>query len=250
MPTETKKKANTAPKAPEAAVAETAKTETVNTTTAEPAETGRTFTEAELNAMIAAAVQKALANVPQVTQTVVVAPEETVTVVFFGGIARGTTVRINGDMGYINRDGGSREFPKREFLSKLDKVTEDLLADRKLIIVDGLTDEERERYGVLYTEGELLNEHRFAKLLDYGVDELLTFYKLLCSAHKDIVAKMFISALDDGDTRVTVEKVKALRKFDKNCIADNNRDRFQRLYSAMTRREADGDSTDETEENK
>lgn len=244
MPTETKKKANTAPKAPEAAVAET-----VNTTIAEPEETGKTFTEAELNALIAAAVQKALSNVPQVTQTVVVAPEETVKVVFFGGIARGTTVRINGDMGYINRDGGSREFPKREFLSKLDKVTEDLLTDRKLIIVDGLTDEERERYGVLYTEGELLDEHHFAKLLDYGANELLAFYKLLCSAHKDVVAKMFVSALDGGDTRVTVEKVKLLRKFDKNNTADDNRDRFQRLYSAMTRREAEGDSTDETEEN-
>lgn len=244
MPTETKKKANTAPKAPEAAVAET-----VNTTIAEPEEAGKTFTEAELNALIAAAVQKALSNVPQVTQTVVVAPEETVKVVFFGGIARGTTVRINGDMGYINRDGGSREFPKREFLSKLDKVTEDLLTDRKLIIVDGLTDEERERYGVLYTEGELLDEHHFAKLLDYGANELLAFYKLLCSAHKDVVAKMFVSALDGGDTRVTVEKVKLLRKFDKNNTADDNRDRFQRLYSAMTRREAEGDSTDETEEN-
>lgn len=244
MPTETKKKANAAPKAPEAVVAETEKT-----TTAEPAEAGKTFTEAELNAMIAAAVQKALANVPQATQTVVLAPEETVTVVFFGGIARGTTVRINGDMGYINRDGGSREFPKREFLSKLDKVTEDLLAERKLIIVDGLTDEERERYGVLYTEGELLNEHRFAKLLEYDVDELTSLYKLLCAAHKDIVAKLLITALEGGDTRVTVEKVQALREIDKQNAANENRDRFQRLLSAMTRRAVDGDLTKKTEDN-
>lgn len=192
----------------------------------EAAQTGKkdegtvTLSRAELDALIASAVASAMAkNGPQIVQ---VAPsEDPVVLLYLGGIMPGTTVAL-GELGNIYRDGGTLTVSKENFFSKLNGTAEFMLRTRQLIAVSGLTDEERERYGVLYKENELLNEKTYGRLLTYPVDELKVIYSALCPEHKAIVAKAFRTAIDAEDVRVTREKLNALAKIDREAGIENS----------------------------
>lgn len=181
----------------------------------EKAEEKLTISRGELDALIASAVASAMANsAPQIVQ---VAPTENpVVLLFLGGIMTGSTVTL-GELGNIYRDGGTLTVSKENFFSKLNGTAEFMLRTRQLIVVSGLTDEERERYGVLYNEKELLNEKTYGRLLTYSPEELKTIYAALCSEHKAIAAKAFRTAIDNQDSRVTEEKLKMLAKADKEA---------------------------------
>lgn len=174
-----------------------------------------TISKTELDTLIASAVASALANsTPQIVQ---VAPAENpVVLLFLGGIMPGSTVAL-GELGNIYRDGGTLTVSKENFFSKLNGTAEYMLRTRQLIVVSGLTDEERERYGVLYNEKELLNEKTYGRLLSYTPDEVKTIYSALCPEHKAIAAKAFRTALDNQDGRVTEAKLKLLAKADKEA---------------------------------
>ena len=179
-----------------------------------------TISRAELDALIASAVASALEGAaPKVVQ---VAPTENpVVLLFLGGIMSGSTVAL-GELGNIYRDGGTLTVTKEAFFSKLNGTAEYMLRTRQLIVVSGLTDEERERYGVLYNEHELLNEKTYGHLLTYPAAELKTIYAALCPEHKAIAAKMFRTAIDNQDGRVTEEKLKTLAKADKEAGITNS----------------------------
>ena len=167
------------------------------------------LTKSELDEIIRKAVENAAKPAVQII------PQESVKVMFLGGIAKGTSVRI-GKLGNINRDGGILEIPKRDFLQGITETVDELLAERKLIVLEGLSDEERERYGVLYDEKELLTQKTFTKLLDYGEDEICGIFSNLCEQHKSLVAKMFMTAWSErNDSRVTIPKCRALNKISK-----------------------------------
>ena len=174
-----------------------------------------TISKKELDVLIASAVASALAKTaPQIVQ---VAPTENpVVLLFLGGIMPGSTVAL-GELGNIYRDGGTLTVSKENFFSKLNGTAEYMLRTRQLIVVSGLTDEERERYGVLYNEKELLNEKTYGRLLSYSPEELKTIYVSLCPEHKAIAAKAFRTAIDNQDGRVTEEKLKLLAKADKEA---------------------------------
>lgn len=182
---------------------------------AKPEEEKLTISKTELDALIASAVASALANsTPQIVQ---VAPAENpVVLLFLGGIMPGSTVTL-GELGNIYRDGGTLTVSKENFFSKLNGTAEYMLRTRQLIVVSGLTDEERERYGVLYNEKELLNEKTYGRLLTYTPEELKTIYTALCPEHKAIAAKAFRTAIDNQDGRVTEAKLKLLAKADKEA---------------------------------
>lgn len=182
---------------------------------AKPEEEKLTISKTELDTLIASAVASALANsTPQIVQ---VAPAENpVVLLFLGGIMPGSTVTL-GELGNIYRDGGTLTVSKENFFSKLNGTAEYMLRTRQLIVVSGLTDEERERYGVLYNEKELLNEKTYGRLLSYTPDEVKTIYSALCPEHKAIAAKAFRTALDNQDGRVTEAKLKLLAKADKEA---------------------------------
>lgn len=182
---------------------------------AKSAEDRVTISRKELDALIASAVASALENnAPQIVQ---VAPAENpVVLLFLGGIMPGSTVAL-GELGNIYRDGGTLTVTKEAFFSKLNGTAEFMLRKRQLIVVSGLTDEERERYGVLYNEKELLNEKTYGRLLSYNPEELKTIYSALCPEHKAIAAKAFRTAIDNQDGRVTEAKLKLLAKADKEA---------------------------------
>lgn len=185
------------------------KPEAVETPKEEVKETKREYTEAEIQALVNAAVAKALENVSPKTED-----DTLVTLLYIGGIAEGTTVALEG-MGNIIGDGGMLSVPKKTFFSNLGAVANLLLRNRQLIVIDGLTDDERSRYGVLYTEGELMSAAVFQKLLDYSVNELKAIYRNLCKEHREIATRVIHSAAMEGDGRVTPDKLKAILRIDR-----------------------------------
>lgn len=116
--------------------------------------------------------------------------------------------------------------PKREFLNGMTAGIEKMLASRKLVVLSGMSDEERERYGVKYGDNDILTEQQFRKLLDYDVAQICSVFDKLCDTHKRIVAKVFYSALSEDDRRVTPEKAKALNVISEKTTSPG-------LFSAM-----------------
>lgn len=178
--------------------------------------TTKTYTAAELEAAVAQAVAAAVKKDKA---------EDTVELMFIGGIAPGTTVSLGG-MGKIVRDCGTVTIPKREFLNGMTAGIEKMLASRKLVVLSGMSDEERERYGVKYGDNDILTEQQFRKLLDYDVAQICSVFDKLCDTHKRIVAKVFYSALSEDDKRVTPEKAKALNVISEKTTSPG-------LFSAM-----------------
>lgn len=169
------------------------------------------FSEEEVKKMIA----KAISQINECAEPKSKNTDENVTVMFLGGIARGTSVNL-GSFGKINRDGGILEIPKKAFLSGISETFDNLLQERKLIIIDGLNQDERERYGVLYKEKELLDLNSFQHLLDFDIPQICEIFSNLCEEHKKLVCKLFTTArAENNDNRVTLEKMKALNKISK-----------------------------------
>ena len=181
----------------------------------------KTFTEADVKKMIAAAVSQALAEQKAATPIVQVAPKEYVTLLYIGAIASGTVVAL-GKLGTINRAGMTRDVPKDDFIQSLGTpVMDDLLNRRQLIVVNGLTDEEKDRYGLKYDENEVINQKMFFKIMDYPKEDICRIFAALCPDHQQIVSKMYLTAyFENHDNRVNMETVKQLNKLSKKCFKD------------------------------
>lgn len=175
--------------------------------------TEKSFTQDDVDRLVNEAVQKALAAAQP--QTVVkVAKDEYVTLLFAGVMANGCIVGL-GKMGQINRNFGTLDVPKREFFQNIDYKIEKLLKTRRVVVVNGLTDEERDRFDLNYKDGELLSDRVYGKLLDLPLDDLKGVFEKLCPAHQQTVATVFITAYQSGDNRVTQSKAAALNKLSK-----------------------------------
>lgn len=171
-------------------------------------------------AMLKEAAENAVREYANAHPVLHVKEDDTVTLLFIGAIAKDTVVSL-GKIGQINRGGGTLDVPKKEFLQNINGAVERMLLNRKLIVVNGLTDEERERYGVKYTEGELLTQHTYYKLLDIDGDRLTALFAALCDSHKVTVAKMYANAYFElHDNRVNRDNVLALAKLAKGTAAD------------------------------
>jgi len=174
---------------------------------------GHYYTDDEINALVKNAVKEALAYQGKSAEALIDA-SETVTLLFIGGIAPGTAVTLDG-IGKIPRDGNIMTVSKRDFLMNLGNTTDLLMRKRKLIVLEGLTDEERVRYGVKYEDGELMTQETYQKLLDLDAKKLAAIFAGLCEEHKMIVRRVFRTAGIAGDGRVSPEKLKVMIKLDR-----------------------------------
>lgn len=167
----------------------------------------KTFTKEEVNNLIAEAVAKAVADALAKAQSnvVKVSPEkEFVRMLYLDDCSNDNELffgpnrkfgSITGPVGYIN-------VAKDDWLGEFrDNLVQSLLKSRKLIVLDGLTDEERKLHDVEYKDGEVMDEKLFRNLLDH-IQELPEIYKKLCPAMKQIVATQFQTAYDANDPRV------------------------------------------------
>ena len=135
-----------------------------------------------------------------------------VTLYYIGLSAPGTSVKF-GELGQFNRPGLPLSIPKNEFFKKMTLPVTKLLDSRVVVLDEGLTEEERRRYGLLYKDGEVLTQDEFFNIVTYDEDKLVERYKKLCLEHKDVVLKLFAADLfENGGSNTTISKVKVMKK--------------------------------------
>lgn len=182
---------------------------------APPAEEPK-FTQEQVQAMIAEAVAKAMASA-QKPQVIQVAPDtEKVRFLFQAEVSDDNVYEIGpqGMYGRIVGKTGSFFVPKSDLSRVMDSMFRLLLEKRWIIAVDGLTDEERDAYGVAYREGELLDKKGFAKMVELG-DKILDIYPHLCQGHREMVAKRYHEAYQNKSMFVKRDVVVALNSMSK-----------------------------------
>ena len=108
-----------------------------------------------------------------------------------------------------------------------------LLANRKFIVLSGLTEEQREQYGVNYKEGEIIKKlGMFDFLLGCPTEQAVEVFKNLCPSHRKMVATRFNDAFEKGDNRITRDKIEALNEISKGDYPDG-KGAFGRILVAM-----------------
>lgn len=109
---------------------------------------------------------------------------------------------VNGKFGSITGKSGTFSVTKEAFGGEFrDALVQSLLASRELIVLDGLTDEERELYGVNYKKGEVLEEKVFRKITSMG-KEILDIYDDLCESHKIMLARRYMEEFERNPKKV------------------------------------------------
>lgn len=167
----------------------------------------------------AAAVAEALKNIPQQTAPQIVQVStiaEQVHFLWMAPVADDNVVQFGdgGMYGNIVGKTGSFYVPKPDLSRILTEMNRRFMAQRWLLVVSGLTDEEREALGVNYKQGEVLDKRAFAKLVELG-DELLNIYPALCEGHKVMAAQMYADAYRQGSRYVTRERTVKLNALSK-----------------------------------
>ena len=125
-----------------------------------------------------------------------------------------------GMYGSITGKTGTFSVPKNELSRILDDRTRRFLERRWLIVLDGLTDDERESLGVAYKDGEILDRKVFTKMVELSKEEICEIYPRLCNSHKEMVARRFYEEWQNKNEGVTREKVIALRNLTRDAKLD------------------------------
>ena len=207
----TTRKTSTTKKATEAKAEEV---KAVEEPVVEAKEAPKMFSEADVQAMIAKAVAEAVAQAqkPQIVQ--ITTPEsERVQFLYMDEVADDNKQDFgpNGMFGSVTGNRGYFSVPKADLSRAMDGMFRMLLERRRLIVVSGLTDEEREAFGVNYRDGEVLDEQAFTRMVEIG-DQMLEIFPNLCAGHREMVAKRYYEAYVSKNPAVTRELVVELNK--------------------------------------
>ena len=137
-----------------------------------------------------------------------------------------------GRYGTIKGKRGEFFMRKTDFSTIMDERMRFYLANRWLIVLDGLTQEEREAYEVDYKDGEYLDKKAFAKMIEIGAD-ILNIYPNLCEGNKKMVSQRYADAFNNGQhiDRAVVEKLNEMSKTPKNPRGD-----FVQIVEALNRK--------------
>lgn len=168
----------------------------------------KTYSEDEVQAMVAKAVQAAMAEMqahqqaaPQIVQ--VSADVERVQFLYMAEVADDNVYEVgpSGMYGRIVGKTGTFTVPKSDLSRVMDAMFRLMLERRWIIVVSGLTDEERDAYGVLYKDGEYLSKRAFSHIVEIG-DQITELYPNLCAGHREMVAKRYAEAYFSGNRAV------------------------------------------------
>ena len=194
--------------------------------TAEETNATAVFTAEDVQRMIAEAMAKqqaefakqlAQVQTPQVIQYS--GDSEKVIMRFQAEVADDNVAEFGqgGMFGKVTGKRGTIQIPKSEFSRFYTEQTKWMMEKRWLIVLSGMTDEERELYGVKYRPGEVLDDMAFAKMLDMSDDEMLKTFPALCESCREMVARRFRDAYSKRDHRVVgrLDLVRALNRMSK-----------------------------------
>jgi len=174
----------------------------------------------EAQALMQAMVAQMLSNQQTPIVQVTAQKEEMVTLLYMGAVADGSTVHLGDKLGDIMGRGGTRTISKTVFFENMTPNVLNRLKDRRLIVLDGLTEEERERYGVNYKDGELVGKEIYYKLLDLPEDIVVSIFKKACYRHKQLIASLYADAYGLGDNRINQPLIQKLNKTSKEADGD------------------------------
>lgn len=155
----------------------------------------------ELKALVSRLQQQLAENKPQVVQ--VMADVEKVVMRFQAEVADDNVAVFgaNAMYGQVTGKSGTVIVPKSEWSRFYTESVRGMINRRWLIVLSGLSDDERKAYNCVYREGEILDEKAFMNLLDMG-RELLAVFPALCQDHKEMMCCRIRDAWAAGDSRV------------------------------------------------
>jgi len=168
----------------------------------------------------AAAVAEAMKNLPQQQQPQVVqvmADTEKVVLRWMAPVADDNVAVFcpNGMSGQATGKSGTVIVPKSEWSRFYDETMRRFIDRRWLVVLSGMTDEERMLYHCDYRKGEVMDERGFANIFRMG-EELLPYFDALCTEHQEMVARSFCEAAEKGhlddEWRPLVKKLNAMNK--------------------------------------
>ncbi len=243
---ETKKRSTTTTKKtttrkPKEAVPETAPVESVATPVV--------FTQEEVDEIVAKAIEKALAKQAQQNVIRVSTDIPMVKLLFQCECSPANVINfgVNGKFGSITGKTGKLSITKEAFVGEFrDELVQSLLASRELIVLDGLTDDEREMYGVNYRKGEFMDEKVFTKMVDMG-DKILDIYPDLNQTYKDMVAKRFAEEYERNPKRIPRDLIVKLNDMSKKSFKDlpkgdmRKKGAFSAVIESMNKAEVEDD---------
>lgn len=148
----------------------------------------------------AKAVAEALKAIPQQPQVVqVMADTEKVVMRWMAPVSDENVAVFgeNGRYGQVTGKNGTVMVPKSEWSRFYDETMRRFMDRRWLVVLSGMTDDERKLYNCDYRKGEVLDEKGFANIFSMG-DELLDVFDDLCTEHQEMVAKSFCEAAQQG----------------------------------------------------
>ena len=154
----------------------------------------------------------------------VVAPKEPdVKILYVDSAWPGNEIPI-GPGRVISGSGRIFTIPLSQFEGEFQNALHTMLINRrKFIILSGLTDDQRKQYNCDYREGEVIkNEGTFDYLFNCPVEKAVEIYRELCKEHRDLVAYRFAEAFENGDNRVSRERVEALNNISKQDYPDGH----------------------------
>ncbi len=151
-----------------------------------------------------AAKAKETAPAPAVTpvHTIYVSPDEKmVQCVYIDSVIANNEIVI-GNGRKISGSGRVFSVPMSEFESTfITPLIAQLIKARKIIVLDGLTDEQRELYDCAYAENEVVRrEGMFDFLFKADISEAEEMFGNLCKEHQQLVATRFIDAFMEASS--------------------------------------------------
>lgn len=165
-----------------------------------------------------AAVAEALKAMPQQPQVVqVLADTEKVVMRWMAPVADENVAVFgdNGRYGQVTGKNGTVMVPKNEWSRFYDETMRRFMDRRWLVVLSGMTDDERALYHCDYRKGEVMDEKAFANIFTMR-DGLLDVFDDLCTEHQEMVAKSFCEAAEQGKLdeswRSLVKKLNAKNK--------------------------------------
>lgn len=184
----------------------------------------QTFTKEQVDSMIQEAVKAALSMVkPESAPVSVSAKDESVVMRFFAEVNDSNTVQFGKDARYGQVTGklATVIVSKQDFIGGFrDTTVQNLLKNRVLVVLSGLTDSERKLYGVAYEEGEILDPETYAELDAMGV-EILKIYPKLHMTYKGMVARHFREKSENGTLRLDRDTLVQLNRISRKDFANS-----------------------------
>ena len=202
-------------------------------------------TVAKLQEQLQAALSAKAAQPAQVIQ-VVTPDSEKVTMRFQADVADDNVAVFgpSGLYGQVTGKMGTVVVPKAEWSRFYTDSVRRMIDRRWLVVLTGMSEDERKLFHCAYKKGEVLDEKAFAGLLDMG-EELLKIFPELCISHQRMVGTAFWEAYNQGDSRANDRTlIVKLNELSKKAAAGSGdklleKGVFNPVIEAMNKKDAD-----------